>query len=155
MALSTPFDLTKRGYGANAGVVTSLYPHSVNTNESGAKVASVRFSGPDATTTKGAALATSDVFKLISLPAGSVVLALQYKTVTQEGATCTVSIGDSGSATRWASGVNGNTALNAVSTTAQGYTAADAVQLTLATGTAANLVLDISIVYAVTAPLAV
>lgn len=156
MALSTPINLTNRGLTANAGVTTSLYPHSQQGVESPVRVKSVRFSGPDATVVKGAAIAVSDAFPLITIPAGAFVLSVTHKVVTAEGGTFTYSIGDTTTAAGFVSGANGNTTTNASSFNAtttptygvgKYYAAANTIDLTVASGTAATAVVDISVIY--------
>jgi hypothetical protein len=163
MALSTPINLTQRGLTANAGVLTTKYPHSQEVCEAGpVKVVSAIFSGPDATTVKGAAIATSDAFPLISIPAGALVLSVTHIVTTAEGATCTYDIGDTTDPNGFVSAGNGNTTTNATSfnaTTTPGYgvgryyTAANTIDVTLASGTAAVVVVKVSVAYIQTAPL--
>jgi hypothetical protein len=164
MALSTPFNLTQRGLTANAGVTTSKYPHSQVASSAALKTITARFSGPDATTVKGAALATSDVFQLVNVPAGAFVLGVAFKVVTAEGGTCTFDIGDGSQTAGYFSGANGNTTTNAFSwdespasiATVYGvghfYATADTIDLLLASGTAATVVADITVTYIDTAP---
>lgn len=163
MALSTPFTLINRGLGANTSV-DKKYPHSVVVNQQPVRVATARFSGPDATTVKGAALATSDVFQMVQVPAGAFVLGVAFKVVTAEGGTCTFDIGDGTDTDGYFSGANGNTTTNSFSwdespgtlATTEGvghfYAAADTIDILLASGTAATVVADISVTYIMTAP---
>jgi hypothetical protein len=163
MALSTPIDLTQRGLTANAGVTTpNTYPHSQIVKPGACIVASGRFDGPAATTLKGAAIATSDVFPLVNVPAGAFVLTVSYKVITAEGATCTFGLGDGSGTSGYASAANGNTTTNATSfngttTPTYGvgklYTAADTIDLILSSGTAATAVIDVSVTYIPTLPL--
>jgi len=164
MALSTPFNLTQRGLTANAGVTTSLYPHSVVVNQTPVKTASARFNGVDATTVKGAALATSDVFQLVNVPAGAFVLQVVAKVVTAEGGTCTFDIGDGATVDGYIDGADGNASTvvssfdeDGTKTEAFGngkfYSAADTIDLLLATGTAAKVVIDVTVTYIETMPL--
>lgn len=163
MALSTPFNLTQRGLTANAGVTTSKYPHSQVSTSSSLKTISARFSGPDATTVKGAALATSDVFQLVNVPAGAWVLQVVAKVVTAEGGTCTFDIGDGATTDGYIDGADGNAATlvssfdeDGTKTEAFGngkfYSSADTIDLLLATGTAATVVIDITVTYIDTMP---
>lgn len=159
MALSTPFNLTQRGLTANAGVTTSKYPHSQVATNATLKTISARFSGPDATTVKGAALAINDVFQLVSIPAGSFVIGVAAKVVSAEGATCTFSIGDGSQTAGYISAADGNAATNVFSwdespaslATTYGvghfYSAADTIDLLLASGTAATAVIDVTVTY--------
>jgi hypothetical protein len=61
---------------------------------------------------------SGDTVQMISVPAGSTVLALSYTVSTTNAATSTVDIGDDGSATRYATAVNME-----VATSACGYSA--------------------------------
>jgi hypothetical protein len=168
MALTTPIDLTQRGLAANTGVLTALYPHSQEVNEGGGlKVVSAVFNGADATIVKGAAIATSDLFKLINIPAGAYVLTVTHKVTTQEGGTCTYSIGDGTSDNQIDGYVDaaqglGNaatdaTSFNCTTTPPYGkgkyYTAADTIDFVLVDGTATKVVVKVSVVYIQTAPL--
>jgi len=96
MALSTPLDFTQRGFNANAGVVTSIYPHSQSTNETPVKVVSAVFNAVDAIAAKGAALAANDIIKLLTIPAGAFVLNVTTQVVTPQGAASTFAMGDTG-----------------------------------------------------------
>jgi hypothetical protein len=166
MSLSTPINLTQRGLTANAGVLTTLYPHSQEVNEGGGlKVVSAVFNGADATIVKGAAIATSDAFPLVSIPAGAFVLAVTHKVTTAEGATCTYSIGDTTTPAGYvaaSAGLGNDTAtngssFNATTTPTYGvgkyYAAANTVDLTLVSGTATKVVVKVSVAYIQTAPL--
>lgn len=62
-----------------------------------------------------AALAATDTLEVISLPAGSLVLAAGAAVVKQEGATATMDLGDSGSATRYLSNFDLNAASDSAS----------------------------------------
>ena len=122
-------------------------------------VKSARFNAASALAVKGSAPATSDVFQLINIPLGSFVLSVTHKVVTAEGATCTYALGDAGTAAGYvvaATSGNGNTttnlsSFNGTTTPTFGvgkyYTAADFLNLTLATGTANTLVLDVTVTY--------
>jgi hypothetical protein len=162
MALSTPIDLRNRGLTANAGVVTTKYPHSQAVTDSPIKVVHAIFHGPDATTVKGAAIATSDVFPLIDIPAGAFVLGVAHKVLTAEGGTCTYGIGDGDTTSGYVAAANGNTTTNAFSMTCDAttpdlgngkfYSAADSIDLILTSGTAATVVIGISVTYIQTRP---
>ena len=79
-----------------------------------------------------AGYASGDTIKLMALPAGSMVTNVHLNVVTVEGAAATVSVGDSGSATRFHSAVSINSvALTASADLIQLYTAADYILLTL------------------------
>jgi len=157
MALTTPISLTQRGIAANSGVTTALYQHAQVAAISPVTVAHGIFHGPDATTVKGAAIATSDVFQIVSIPAGSWVLAVAAKVITAEGATCTFDIGDGGTAADgYFDDLNGNTTTDTISfdgTTTKSYmsgkyyASADTIDVKLASGTAATVVLAVSVAY--------
>lgn len=78
----------------------------------------------------------SDTVKVIQIPANTAVLAVRTHVVTAEGATCTIGVGDSGSATRYGSALNINTTTNNLSTTANLYSSADDLTITLGHTTA-------------------
>lgn len=138
------------------------YPHSQMVAQTPVRTVSAVFSGPDATTFKGSAIATTNVFELISIPAGAFVLSVAYKVTTVEGGTCTFGIGDGAGTSGYASAIDGNTSadaqsFNGTTTPTFGvgkyYAAADTVDLILSTGTAAAVVVKISVSYIQTAPL--
>jgi len=88
--------------------------------------------------------ATSDIFEVLDIPANSVVEYVQVLLDTTaatpdkvEGGTSTINIGDTGSATRFATGTNTNGAVNslAYTTGTQYYTAADKLRIAVASGT--------------------
>jgi hypothetical protein len=72
------------------------------------------------------ALASTDTLEVIPLPAGSVVLAAGAQVLTVEGATATVDLGDSGSATRYLSNFDLNASSNSASALAEPYYSANA-----------------------------
>lgn len=80
-----------------------------------------------------AALAATDTLEVLPLPAGALVLAVGAQVTKAEGATATMDVGDSGSATRYLS----NADLNATGNTASAltspylYTAAGVLRITL------------------------
>lgn len=139
------------------------YPHSQMVNDTPVKTVSAVFNGVDATAYKGSALATADVFELISIPAGAFVITVAAKVTTVEGGTCTFDVGDGATVDGYLDGVDGNTSANTQSFTADTteafgagklYTSADTIDLKLVTGTAANLVVALSATYIMTTPLA-
>lgn len=139
------------------------YPHSQMVNDTPVKTVSAVFNGTDMTTKKGSALAVSDVFRLISIPAGAFVLSVAAKVTTVEGGTCTFDIGDDATVDGYHDGIDGNTSANVQSFTADTteaygagklYTGADTIDLKLITGTAAALVVALSATYIMTTPLA-
>lgn len=168
MAYSTPLDLTARGYGINSGAVNAeLYKHSVNVNHTPVKVASIRVSGPDATTAKGAAIALNDVLQVFDVPAGAFVLGVTAKVVTAEGGTSTVDIGWGDDIDGFFDGLDANSTGTSFSwdespaslaTTAgvgHFFSAADTIDVKLMTGTLATAVIDLSVTYIETLPYAV
>lgn len=139
----------------------ALYPHSQIVNETPFKTISAEFNGANATLVKGSALAAADVFELINIPAGAFVLSVTHKVVTPEGATCTYHLGDGVDPDGFVASANGNAAtfassFNGTTTPAFGvgkfYAEADTLDLTLATGTAANVAVEVSVTFAMTAP---
>jgi hypothetical protein len=161
MALTTPINLTQRGLTANAGVLTTKYPHSAIVDDTPVKKVTIIFSGADATTTKGAAIAQNDVLPLINIPAGSFVLPVAAKVLTVEGGASTVDIGDGATADGYLDGLDINALTDTQSFTADTteafgagkyYAAADTIDLKLMTGTAAAVVIAVSAVYIVLAP---
>jgi len=160
MALSTPFDLTKRGYNANTGVVTTLYPHSQHVNDTPVKVVSAVYNQVDATAMKGAALANNDVFTLLDIPAGALVLSVAHKVTTVAGGACTYTIGDNGTANNYVVVATGdaNTSVDtqshdavatlAVNGVGKYYAAADNITLKILSGaTLAPTVIKVSVAY--------
>lgn len=161
MSLTTPINLTQRGSLANAGVNTSKYPHSQEVNDTGLKVVSAIFNAGDATVVKGAAIAVNDVFPLITIPAGALVLAVVAVVATAEGGTFTFSVGDTATPTGYLSGSNGNTttnasSFNATTTPAFGagkyYPTAGTIDLLVASGTATAAIVKVSAAYIQTLP---
>lgn len=158
------YNLTQRGVVSGAPVYPDTYPHSQMVNDTPVKTVSAVFNGADATVKKGSALATSDVFELLNIPAGAFVLTVTHVVTTAEGGTSTYHIGDGADVDGYVVSGNSNTttnasSFNATTTPAFGvgkyYAAADTIDLVLATGTAAAAVVKISATYIQTAPLAV
>jgi hypothetical protein len=152
--MASPYNLTAR---------PAKYPHSQFVNDTPVKTVSAIFHGPDATLLKGSAIATNDVFELISIPAGAFVLSVAAKVTTVEGGTCTFDIGDGATVDGYLDGVDGNTSADVQSFTAdtteafgagKPYTAADTIDLKLITGTAANLVVKLTATYIMTTSVA-
>ena len=152
---TTPFVLTSRD---------AKYPHDQLVNLSPVKTVSAVFNGADVAAYKGSAVAISDVTQLVSIPAGAFVLSVAYKVTTVEGGTCTFGIGDGAGTSGYASAIDGNTSANAQSfngTTTptfgvgKFYAAADTIDLILSSGTAAAVVVKISVTYVPTAPVGV
>jgi len=65
-----------------------------------------------------AALAATDTLQVIPLPAGSTVLAVGAETTKAEGATATIDVGDTTSATTYLSNFNANSVNKAAATVA-------------------------------------
>lgn len=137
------------------------YPHAVMVNDTPVKTVSAVFSGPNAAIIKGSAVAANDIFNLVTVPAGAFVLSVAAKVTAVEGGTCTFDIGDGATVDGYLDGVDGNTSANVQSFTGDTteafgsgklYTAADTVDLKLITGTAANLVVAVSVTYIQTLP---
>ena len=156
MANTTPFILTSRA---------ALYPHDQIVASYPVKVVSARYDGAALAAYKGSAVATSDVARLITIPAGALVLTVTHVVKTAEGGTCTYGIGDGDSTSGYVAAANGNsTSTNASSFNADAttpdlgngkyYAAADTIDVILTSGTAAAVVIDISVVYIETKPLA-
>src|SRR5574343_316244 len=143
---------------------SETYPHSQNILPMAAITVSAIFDSVAAKAKKGSALAASDVFQLIDIPAGALVLTVTHKVTTVEGGTCTYHIGDGTDADGFVASGNGNTttdatSFNATTTPAFGvgkyYAADDTIDLTLATGTAAAVVVQVSVTYLMIKPNAV
>lgn len=142
--MSATYDLTK---------ALQDYNFSQSTTNTPVQVVHARFSGPQMTIKKGSAIVTNDVFQLITVPAGAFVNKVHVKVETAEGATCTFDIGDGSTTDGYLDGVEGNAltetqSFTADTTEAYGagklYTTADTIDLKLMTGTAANLIVDVS-----------
>lgn len=110
----------------------------------GPEVLEVTFNGPDYCTVANGYGATSDIFEVATLPKNSQIVSVQVLLDTSaatpdvvEGSTSTINIGDTGSATRFATGSNTNGALNSLAYTAgtQFYTAEDKLRVAVASGT--------------------
>ena len=140
---------------------TEKHPHHQQHTKYGAVVVSATFNGVDATKKKGSALAVNDVFELLTIPAGAFVHTVTHQVTTVEGSTCTYAIGDGTATAGYVAAVTGNAATNASSFNAtttpslgvgKYYAAADTIDLLLASGTAANVVIKVSATYFLTAP---
>jgi hypothetical protein len=88
--------------------------------------------------------ATSDIFEVLDIPANTVVEYVQILLNTSattpdavEGGTSTINVGDTGSATSFATGTDTNGAVNslAYSTGTKYYSAADKLRIAVASGT--------------------
>ena len=130
------------------------YQHSQQVINAPVTIVKNRFSGADMTVKKGSALVVNDIFEIITVPAGALVLDVVATVDTVEGATCTFHLGDGATADGYLASVNGNTSANSHSfncTTTQTfgvgkrYTADDTIDLKLISGTAAKLVVDVKV----------
>ncbi len=87
----------------------------------------------------GTAWSSGDTAKLFFIPAGTIVEAVSTRVITAEGATLTIGLGDSGSATQYLATDNMNAAANTVvisnvsqaGSVQKAYTAADYLLMTL------------------------
>jgi len=147
--------------------VAPFYSHGHMVNDNSVKTVSAVFDGAKATLFKGSAIATADVFELLPIPAGSLVLTVSHQVTTAEGGTCTFDIGDGTDDNGYvvaATNGNGNStatnssSFNGTTTPAFGvgkyYSAADTIDLTLNTGTAAAVIVKVSATYIAVTPLA-
>ena len=153
----TAYALTRRPEG---------YTHNQHVLDGAARTVSVIFDGAQAALVKGSAMATTDAYELLTIPAGALVLNVAHKVTTVEGGTCTYDIGDTdvnGYVVAATSG-NGNAAtdlssFNATATPAYGvgkyYAAADTIDISFPTGTSANVVIEVSATYLITNPVSV
>lgn len=144
-----------------------FYSHGHMVNDNPVKTVSAVFDGAKAALFKGSAVATADVFELLPIPAGSFVLTVSHQVTTAEGGTCTFDIGDGATAAGYvvaATNGNGNStstnsnSFNGTTTPTFGvgkyYSAADTIDLTLVSGTAAAVIVKISVTYVAVSPLA-
>lgn len=132
---------------------TAKYQVSTTDNTRPSLTRKHAFDGAQATKEKGSALAANDLFKLFDVPAGAFVQTVTHKVKTLEGGTCTYSIGDAGDDNGFVDAANGNAAtdassFNGTTTPAFGvgkyYPTGGTIYLKLASGTAANLVVEVS-----------
>jgi hypothetical protein len=114
------------------------------------------YDGVSATKLKGSAVAVADVFEMVTIPSGAFVKNVAAKVLTVEGGTCTVDIGDGATADGYHAALNGNTSADAVSANGtttptfgvgKYYAAADTIDLKVKSGTAAALVIEVSVEY--------
>lgn len=83
----------------------------------------------------------ADILELFPIPPRTQLLGVLWDVVTAEGATFTFNLGDTGSATRYLTGINGNSATNGGTAFLDAalpnvmYTAANTVRLAVASGT--------------------
>ena len=150
----TAYALTDRG----------TYPHSQMVNDTPVKTVSNVFKGADAALVKGSAMAATDAYELLDIPAGAFVLTVTHKVLTVEGGTCTYDIGDTdvnGYVVAATSG-DGNaltdlSSFNGTTTPAYGvgkyYASADTIDISFPTGTSAVVEIAVSATYIMTTPL--
>lgn len=83
----------------------------------------------------------ADILEIFPIPIRSQILYVQYDVLTAEGATFTFNLGDTGSATRYLSAINGNSAANGSAMVAEAswantyYSTANTMRLAVASGT--------------------
>lgn len=144
---------------------SSTYNHQRFVNDTPMKLLSVVFDGAQAALVKGSAVATTDVYRLMPIPAGAFVLMVTHDVLTAEGGTCTYNVGDGTDPDGWVAGANGNSAatrassFNGTTTPTFGvgkyYSAADTLDIAIASGTAANVVIKLSVTYILTNQIAI
>lgn len=136
------------------------HPHNQHVKDGAVRTKSIVFYGAEAAAVKGSAVGSSDVYEILEIPAGAFVMTVTHQVRTVEGGTCTYHIGDSDVDGYVVSG-NGNTttdasSFNGTTSPAYGvgkyYAAADTIDLSFPTGTAANLVLEVAVTYFDAAP---
>lgn len=115
----------------NTGVVTTELPwigrQRINVIE-----VTVDLSRRTGLNVPAAGYASGDVLQLADIPANTRVIYASYSILTVEGSAGTVSLGDGGSATRYASAVSTNSATVAdAAATTNLYTSADVLKATL------------------------
>jgi hypothetical protein len=132
---------------------TAKYQVSTSENTRASTTRTHAFNGAMATKQKGSALAANDLFQLFDIPAGAFVETVTHKVKTLEGGTCTYSIGDVSDDNGFVDAANGNastdaSSFNGTTTPAFGvgkyYPTGGTLYLKLASGTAANLVVEVS-----------
>jgi hypothetical protein len=118
------------GFNKGTAGFTSNYTQRVSVIEVDLNFATIAAARSAASAT---ALAATDTLEVIPVRAGTLVLAVGGQVTTAEGATATMDLGDSGSATRYVSNLD----LNAVGNTASAlsapylYSSASAIRITL------------------------
>jgi len=110
----------------------------------GRELVEITYDGPSICNATNGYGANGDIFEVLDIPANSVVEYVQVLLETSattpdvlEGGTSTINIGDTGSATSFATGSNTNTELNSVvyTTGTKYYSAADKLRIAVASGT--------------------
>lgn len=114
------------------------------------------FDAAAATAHKGSAIVAADVFELIKIPAGSLVLSVSAKVTKVEGAASTVNIGDGATAAGYVSALSTNAlgttnSFNATATPVFGvgkfYSADDTIDLAAVAGAWANQIVVVKATY--------
>lgn len=83
----------------------------------------------------------ADILEVMPIPKGSQILYSNYDVLTAEGATFTFNVGDTGSATRFQSAINGNSVANGGTVVAEAswantyYSTANTLRIAVASGT--------------------
>lgn len=83
----------------------------------------------------------ADILEVFPIPVRSQILYCQYDVLTAEGATFTFNVGDTGSATRYLSAINGNSVANGGTVLAEAswangyYSTANTMRIAVASGT--------------------
>jgi hypothetical protein len=118
------------GFYKGTAAFLSNYTHRVSVIEVDldfAKIAAARVAAG------AAALAATDTLEVLPVPANCLVLAVGVQVTKAEGATATMDVGDSGSATRFVSNANLNATGSVASalTSPHLYTAASQIRITL------------------------
>jgi hypothetical protein len=110
----------------------------------GPQIVEVTYDGPTICNAANGYGATSDIFEVMTIGANTQVVYVHLLLATGattpdvvEGGTSTINIGDTGSATSFATGSNTNGALNSLvyTTGTKFYTAADKLRIAVASGT--------------------
>jgi len=89
----------------------------------------------------GVKATNADILSIFPIPPRTQILFFQYDVLTAEGATFTFNVGDTGSATKYVSGANGNSVANAGTALADAalaasyYSTADTMRIAIASGT--------------------
>jgi len=129
--------------------VPNQYPYDVSVLRSGAQVKlSCVFDGVAAALVKGSALTTADIAQMFTIPAKALIQTVMINVLTAEGAACTIDVGDSGSASRYANDLDVNATGLTVYSTNYSVGASD-IDFRITTNTAATdtFVAEITVCY--------
>jgi hypothetical protein len=90
--------------------IAEQYPHDTSVVRGGSPVVKMSkiLDTEAATVVKGSALTTADIAQLFDIPAYALIQAVMINVLTTEGAACTIDVGDSGSASRYANDLDVN-----------------------------------------------